>query len=103
MMGHEHRRKIVNSNILSYLVQHVEGERDMSPSQIQAGLGLLKKVMPDMAIMEIQGDVRHFVVEAPMPAVDAATWLQDRERRMIDVTPQGATMGATSTATEDKG
>ncbi len=56
-MTEAHRDKIRQSNILSYLVRHVEGEREMSATQVQAGLGLLKKVMPDMQFSEIQADV----------------------------------------------
>lgn len=47
-MGPEHRDKIKNSNILAALIDHVEGRREMTSSQVTAGLGLLKKVMPDM-------------------------------------------------------
>lgn len=55
-MTEEHRDKIKNSNILNALVEHVEGKRDMSATQVSAGLGLLRKVMPDMASTTIQGD-----------------------------------------------
>lgn len=48
-MSHEHRVKIQNSNILNALIEHVEGIREMSSSQVTAGLGLLRKVMPDLA------------------------------------------------------
>lgn len=48
-MSNEHRVKIQNSNILNALIEHVEGEREMSASQVSAGLGLLRKVMPDLA------------------------------------------------------
>lgn len=51
-MTEEHRDKIRNSNILNALVEHVEGKRDMSSSQVTAGLGLLKKVMPDLTYNE---------------------------------------------------
>ncbi len=102
VMGEEHRLKIANSNILNCLIGHTQGDREMSPSQVTAGLGLLRKVMPDLAIMEHQGEVRHFVISAPEPAADAAQWLQDRDRRMIDVTPQGATTGATAPEPEPK-
>lgn len=56
-MGSEHRDKIKNSNILNALIEHVEGKRDMSASQVSAGLGLLRKVMPDLS----QSDVNHTV------------------------------------------
>jgi hypothetical protein len=54
-MTDEHRQKISNSNILTYLIQHVEGTRKMSATQVTAALGLLKKVLPDVATMEITG------------------------------------------------
>ncbi|SCB51689.1 hypothetical protein GA0061099_102114 [Bradyrhizobium yuanmingense] len=55
-MSEEHRVKIKNSNILNALIEHVEGKRDMSATQVSAGLGLLRKVMPDLASTTIQGD-----------------------------------------------
>jgi len=56
MMSHEHRLKIANSNILNVLLQHIEGKREMSATQVTAGLGLLKKVMPDLQSIELSGD-----------------------------------------------
>lgn len=55
-MSHEHRVKIQNSNILNALIEHTEGKREMSPTQVSAGLGLLKKCLPDLATVTIQGD-----------------------------------------------
>lgn len=51
-MTHTHRDKIKNSNILSALIDHAEGKREMSGSQVQAGLGLMKKIMPDLAAQQ---------------------------------------------------
>jgi hypothetical protein len=48
-MSNEHRVKIQNSNILNALIEHVEGAREMSATQVSAGLGLLRKVLPDLA------------------------------------------------------
>jgi hypothetical protein len=53
-MTEEHRVKIKNSNILNALIEHVEGSREMSPTQVSAGLGLLKKVMPDLSSNSIE-------------------------------------------------
>lgn len=55
-MSREHRDKIANSNILNALIEHAVGEREMSSTQVQAGLGLLKKVMPDLASVQLSGD-----------------------------------------------
>lgn len=48
-MSDEHRGKIQNSSILNSLIEHVEGRRDMTATQVTAGLGLLRKVLPDLA------------------------------------------------------
>jgi hypothetical protein len=55
-MSEEHRVKIQNSNILNALMEHVEGKREMSATQVSAGLGLLRKIMPDLAATTISGD-----------------------------------------------
>ena len=52
-MSEEHRVKIQNSNILNALIEHVEGQRDMTSTQVSAGIALLKKVMPDLAQTDV--------------------------------------------------
>ena len=56
-MSNEHRGKIQNSNILKCLMEHAVGERELTASQVSAGLGLLKKVMPDLSSVELSGEV----------------------------------------------
>ncbi|MGN6539112.1 MAG: hypothetical protein ACTHKQ_25725 [Mesorhizobium sp.] len=55
-MSNEHRVKIQNSNILNALIEHAEGKREMSPTQVSAGLGLLRKVLPDLAASADAGE-----------------------------------------------
>src|SRR5258708_11495445 len=55
IMTDEHRQKISDSNILTYLIQHVQGERNMSATQVNAGIALLRKIMPDLAATELSG------------------------------------------------
>jgi hypothetical protein len=55
-MTEEHRTKIANSQILKCLVEHVEGKREMSATQVTAGIALLKKVMPDLAAVQHSND-----------------------------------------------
>lgn len=50
-----HRLKIQKSNILSALIAHAEGTKEMAPSQVTAGLGLLKKCLPDLQSVEHTG------------------------------------------------
>jgi hypothetical protein len=54
-MSEEHRVKIKNSNILNALIEHVEGRREMTSSQVSAGIALLKKVMPDLQSVQHEG------------------------------------------------
>jgi hypothetical protein len=51
-MSDEHRVKIQNSNILNALIEHVQGDREMSATQVSAGVALLRKVLPDLSSTE---------------------------------------------------
>lgn len=60
-MPDEHRTKIANSRILNRLIKFAAGEEEngvkveMSPHQVTAGLGLLRKVLPDLSNVELSG------------------------------------------------
>lgn len=54
-MSDHHRSKIQKSQILNYLISHAEGKRKMSATQAAVGLGLLKKVLPDLSRQEQTG------------------------------------------------
>jgi hypothetical protein len=60
-MSEEHRVKIQNSNILNALIEHAVGTRDMSSTQVTAAIALMKKIMPDLAAMDISGSLDHDV------------------------------------------
>lgn len=64
VMSDEHRVKIQNSNILNALIEHVCGDREMSSTQVTAGVALLRKVLPDLQSTEISADVVTTVVSA---------------------------------------
>jgi hypothetical protein len=55
-MSDEHRVKIQNSNILNALIEHVSGNREMSSTQVTAGIALMKKVLPDLSSVEVGGN-----------------------------------------------
>ena len=57
-MSPEHRVKIQNSNILNALIEHAEGTREMTSTQVNAGLGLLKKVLPDLSAITLDGEMK---------------------------------------------
>lgn len=58
-MSDTHRSKIQKSQIIRSLIDHVQGRRDMSASQVTAGLGLLKKVLPDLQAVTVSGDPKN--------------------------------------------
>ncbi len=74
VMSEAHRVKIQNANILNALIEHVEGKREMSATQVNAGLGLLKKVLPDLKHHEHGGDadnpILHKVIRSIVDAED---------------------------------
>lgn len=67
-MSDEHRVKIQNSNILSALIKHATGDQEMTATQVTAGLGLLRKVLPDLSAvdMSVQGDVNYVINGQPL-------------------------------------
>lgn len=50
----EHRTKIQTSQILNRLIGHAEGTVEMTATQVTAGLGLLKKALPDLSAMTME-------------------------------------------------
>lgn len=74
-MGEEHRTKIANSRILSCLLEHVEGTREMSATQVTAALGLLRKVLPDLQASENKTEITvQSVMRMPTPAREVDEW-----------------------------
>jgi hypothetical protein len=76
-MTDRHRDKIAKSNILHRLISFVNGDEGvrMAPAQVTAALGLLKKVMPDLASVENTGETQKtYVIRAPEPVQLASDW-----------------------------
>jgi hypothetical protein len=57
LMTDAHRTKLQNAGILKALIEHVKGEREMSASQVTAGIALLKKFMPDLQAVQHSGEI----------------------------------------------
>jgi hypothetical protein len=56
IMSEEHRTKIANSQILNRLIAAANGEIEITAVQAQVGLGLVKKILPDLQATQISGD-----------------------------------------------
>lgn len=65
-MSEEHRTKISNSKIFNRLLAYAEGEENgMTKAQADVALALMKKVMPDLQSLKVEGsgdDGEHKVV-----------------------------------------
>lgn len=51
------RKKIQASQLINRLTDHILKDKDMSATQVNAALGLLKKTLPDLKQVEIDGNV----------------------------------------------
>jgi hypothetical protein len=71
------RDRIKAGGIVFRLHQHIVGKVAMTPSQVTAALGLLKKVVPDLASVEHKGEVEHkYVARTPEVMPDTEAWKQ---------------------------
>jgi|GEM_PF-2899220 len=43
------RQKIADGGLLDLLLDHVRGDKELTPSQISTAFGLLKKILPDFS------------------------------------------------------
>lgn len=51
------RAKIQTSQIINRLFSFVNGKVDMSPAQVTAALGLLKKTLPDLSSIDLKAEI----------------------------------------------
>lgn len=54
-LSDEHRLKIQTSMIINRLTDFVNSKVELSPAQVTAALGLLKKSLPDLSNVEMTG------------------------------------------------
>jgi hypothetical protein len=83
-MTEEHRGKIKCAAILNALNEHVLGLRDLSATQVTAGLGLLRKVLPDLSAAEIKSETTvRYVARIPNKAQSSEEWQQQHEQPAV--------------------
>lgn len=56
-LSDEHRKKIQASMLINRLQDFVNSKVEMSPAQVTAALGLLKKALPDLS--SVDADIEH--------------------------------------------
>lgn len=55
------RAKIQTSQLINRLNSFVNGEVELSPAQVSAALGLIKKTLPDLQAVSLEGNMDHKV------------------------------------------
>lgn len=54
------RAKINSTLLVKALTDHIANRREMSATQVQAAMGLLRKTLPDLNSMEVQAQITTF-------------------------------------------
>lgn len=73
----ETRAKIKSAQIINRLHGHVMGELELSATQVSAGLGLLRKTIPDLSQAEIKSETTvRYVARVPDKAPSVEKWQQ---------------------------
>ncbi len=55
----ETRLKIKSSQLINALHNHILVKGNLSPSQVNAALGLLRKTIPDLGMLQVSGDANN--------------------------------------------
>ncbi len=80
----ETRAKIQTSQIINRLTSHVLGTIEMTPSQVSAGLGLLRKTIPDLSASDNKTEVVHrYVADVPEVSATVEAWQQQHAPQTI--------------------
>lgn len=75
------KEKIKIGVILDRLIKHVNGQNEMTPTQIAAAKILLSKVVPDMKAIELTGEVTHnYAMRIPEQAASVEQWQQSHSQ-----------------------
>ena len=72
------RKNIQTSQLINRLTKFVNGEVEMTPPQVTAALGLLRKSLPDLASIQHEGEVNHnYVARLPTASKTMDEWQQN--------------------------
>ena len=72
--------------ITNRLIGHVLGTVEMQPSQVTAGIALLRKIVPDLSATELSGGVTHTHVQE-LSDSDLLNIAAGRSTRAVKATP----------------
>lgn len=95
------RAKIQTSQIINRLMKFINGEVEMSASQVTASLGLLKKSLPDLQSIEMTGELNHNHENLDLSTLSKAE-LEALEHTLKKATVIEGSAGGNSTAESDQ-
>lgn len=74
------RNSIETGMLIKSLTEHVKGIREMTATQVSAGLGLLRKTMPDLAATEQKTEVNvNYVARIPQAQPALIEWQAEHD------------------------
>lgn len=68
------REKIRTSQLINRLSSFVNGEVELSPAQVTAALGLLKKTLPDLQATQVTGEIKQTYAVGDTPQMSKDEW-----------------------------
>lgn len=78
------RERIQTSMLINRLQDHVKGKVELSPTQVTAALGLLKKTAPDLTAAEFRAEITHnYVARIPTISQDMEAWTQEHGQALM--------------------
>lgn len=82
----ETRAKIQSAQIINRLMGHINGTVELSATQVSAGLGLLRKTIPDLSQAEIKNETTvRYVARVPDKKADASEWQQQHAPKQATI------------------
>lgn len=85
----EWRAKIQTSMLINRLSDFVNGKIELTPAQVTAALGLLRKTAPDLQASENKTEVTHnYVARLPTVSKDMDAWEQSYGQKLKGPTVQ---------------
>jgi hypothetical protein len=82
------RARIKVGNIITVLQKHIDGEHDMSSTQIAAAKILLDKALPNLTSVDVKSEeTRPYVIRAPSPESNVTDWLNRYGPKTIEHEP----------------
>lgn len=83
MLIEEARKKIQTTQLVKRLTAHAFGEVQMSPTQVTAALGLLRKSLPDLTSMQHSGEIATGVMRVPEVSPSTEQWERQHSPKTI--------------------